>query len=178
MKKGRFVFLDSINKSDLEQLRNWRNYEPFKMHFREFKEINQLMQENWFNKIVNNNENFFMFAVRDINTEKLIGCIGLTYVNWVYRNADLSVYIGDDLLYIDNQKAVDAVNVICDYGFNQLNLHKIWTEIYSFDDKKKNFFRKIDFNIDGYLRDNYFYDGKYWDSIILSKLKNEYASFN
>jgi len=57
-----------------------------------------------------------------------------------------------------------------------LNLHKIWTEIYEYDDKKLNLYKKIGFKEDGRLRDNNYFDGKWWDSIMLSILKNEYLS--
>lgn len=175
MKKGKTVYLDTINKGDLEQLRSWRNHEPFKKHFREYREITRSMQKKWFKKIVNNNSNHHMFAIREIESNKLIGTIGLTYINWVYSHADLSIYIGDGFVYID-QRAIDAVNIILDYGFNQLQLHKVWTEIYSFDETKINFFNDLNFKIDGQLRDNYFYDGKHWDSIIFSLLSSEFNS--
>ena len=174
MKKGKLIYLDTIEYDDLEQLRNWRNFEQFKKNFREYREISQTMQNEWFNKIVNNNHFNYMFAIRDQKTENLIGCIGLTYINWIYKNADLSIYIGEDFLYIDEAKAIEAVEILLDYGFNQLNLHRIWTEIYEFDNSKRAFFKELDFKIDGSLRDNYYYEGKYWDSIIFSILFDEF----
>ena len=174
MKKGNRVYLDTIMQSDLEQLRAWRNHEPFKRNFREFREISESMQEKWMSNIVNNNPNHLMFAIRDTITSKLIGCTGLTYINWVYKNADLSIYIGDKFSYINDERADETLSLLLDYGFNQLNLHRIWTEIYSFDDQKKDFFSRMNFSIDGRLRDNYYYDGKYWDSIIFSLLSSEF----
>ena len=47
-------------------------------------------------------------------------------------------------------------------------------ELYEFDSQKINFFQN-DFNFkqDGVLRDNCFEEGRYWDSIIISLIKNE-----
>lgn len=174
MKKGKLVYLDTIETDDLEQLRNWRNFENFKRNFREYREISKTMQNKWFNEIVNDNFFNHMFAIRETKSKNLIGCIGLTYINWIYKNADLSIYIGENNHYIDDKKALEATKIILDYGFNQLNLHKIWTEIYEFDNIKKNFFDMLGFSVDGTLRDNYYYSGKYWDSIILSILSREF----
>ena len=61
-----------------------------------------------------------------------------------------------------------------DYGFQNLNLNKIWMELYEFDRSKRNFFKdEFDFNQDGVLRQNCFEDGRYWDSVIISLLRED-----
>lgn len=70
--------------------------------------------------------------------------------------------------------AKEACELLFYYGFNQLGLNKIWTEIYEFDIKKKKLYDELGFNVDGILRENYFYDGKWWSSYILSILRNEF----
>jgi RimJ/RimL family protein N-acetyltransferase len=174
MLKGKHIFLTSIEKSDLTQLKEWRNNPDFRKYFREYRELNDEMQNNWFDKIVVNDKNTIMFSIRDITNMELLGCCGLCYINWVHRYADLSFYIGKNALYVDEKYAIDAVDVLIRYGFNELGLNKIWTEIYEFDLLKINFLQKYGFKKDGQLRENYFYDGKWWDSFIFSLLKSEY----
>ena len=43
-----------------------------------------------------------MFSIRDLKNNVLIGCCGLVYINWKDRHADLSLYIGKNDLYIDD----------------------------------------------------------------------------
>ena len=62
------------------------------------------------------------------------------------------------------------------YGFLELGLEKIWTEIYEFDEPKHALYQKLGFSQDGFLRNQYFYDGRYWNSRILSLLKNEFPA--
>ena len=62
------------------------------------------------------------------------------------------------------------LQITYEYGFNELGLNKIWTEIYEFDEKKKILYEQFGFKQDGLLRENYWFDGRWWDSIILSKL--------
>jgi len=57
-------------------------------------------------------------------------------------------------------------------------LNKVWTEIYEFDEKKKALYNKFAFHQDGLLRQNYWNDGKWWDSRILSLIKEEYCIEN
>lgn len=174
MIEGGKVFLKAIEPEDLQRLREWRNLPEYRKHFREYREINTAMQQKWFEKTVCGDPNTVMFSVFLQATGELIGCCGLCYINWVHRNADLSLYIGYENSYIDDQGfAEEACRLLFDYGFNQLNLHKIWTEIYEFDTKKMQLYTSLGFKQDGMLRDNYFYDGKWWGSRMISLLADD-----
>ena len=174
MLKGKYVGLRSLEKNDLPQLMDWRNNPNFRKNFREHRELNTYNQENWFTKTMNNS-NDYMFTIVDLETGQPIGACGLLYTNWLIRSADFSFYIGKDELYIDKKYANDAAKLFLDYGFKELNLNKIWMELYEYDSSKIDFFIEIfKFKIDGKLRENAYYDGRYWDSFIISLLNKEY----
>ncbi len=179
MVMGKKVYLKAIEREDLPYLMNWRNRPDFRKYFREYREINSDMQEKWYeNKVINDNSTI-MFSIKDIENNQLLGCCGLCYINWIHRYADLSLYIGWNNEYIDNKGyALEACELLFNYAFNELNLNKIWTEIYEFDNKKKKLYESMGFKVDGILRQNYFYDGKWWNSYILSLLKDEIYEFN
>ncbi len=103
-----------------------------------------------------------------------MGACGLCYINWVNRSADFSIYIGADNLYIDDKLAIDAAKVMMKYAFEELNLHRLWAEVYDFDKKKIAFFKKIKFKMDGRFRENYWHDGVWHDSLFFSLLSTEY----
>lgn len=175
MLKGKQVYLTSIEREDLEQLRLWRNRVEYRKHFREYREISRDMQEKWYQTKVLNDPSTIMFSIRDVNTDELLGCCGLCYINWVHRYADLSLYIGYENAYIDDiGYAKEACKLLFNYGFRELCLNKIWTEIYEFDDKKYDLYMQLGFREDGRLREQYFYDGQWWDSYMLSLLKTEW----
>ena len=172
---GKKVGLRAVEKEDLPFLRDWRNIVEFRKNFREVRELNMFNQEGWFNKTFSN-PNDFMFTIIDLETNEPIGAAGLLYVNWIIRSADFSFYIGKDNLYIDKiGLAKDAAQLLLKYGFNNLNLNKVWMELYEFDKMKIDFFTKeFAFKKEALLRDNCFEDGKYYNSIIISILKREY----
>lgn len=173
---GEKVGLRALEKDDLPLLQDWRNNPDFRRNFREARELNLSNQEIWFNKSCVNNPNDFMFGIVKLDDDSLIGAGGLLYINWIIRSADFSFYIGLNNYYIDNQGfAKEAAKLLIDYGFNNLNLNKIWMELYKFDKKKIEFFTKeYNFKIDGVLRENCYEEGKYWDSVIISFLKSDY----
>ena len=175
MLKGKKVVLTAIELEDLKDLLDWRNNPEFRKHFREYRELNKTMQEEWFREKVIKDPGCLMFAIRSLKDGSLLGCCGLVYINWVHRHADLSLYIGWENSYIDDQGfAEESCRLLFDYSFKELGLNKIWTEIYSFDTKKRSLYDKLKFRQDGQLRENYFYDGKWWDSLILSILAKDF----
>lgn len=175
MYRGDKVYLDAVNKEDLPQLMYWRNLPEYRKHFREYRELNMDMQMRWYESKVLHDNCTEMFAIRLNETDELIGCCGLCYINWVHRNADLSLYIGWEKCYIDEEGyAEEACKLLFNYGFNELGLQKIWTEIYCFDSKKLCLYEKMGFSVDGELRKQYFYDGKWWNSYMLSLLSDEW----
>ena len=170
MIKGDKVGLRALEKEDLIHLRDWRNIPEFRKHFREVRELSLTDQEEWFESIQKTKHINFMFTIVDLETQKPIGAAGLLYINWIIRSADFSFYIGHENKYIGNDDiAIEAAKLLIDYGFNNLNLHKIWMELYEFDSKKIDFFtNKFKFKQDGLLRDNCFEAGKYYNSLIIS----------
>ncbi len=107
------------------------------------RELNLANQEEWFNKCCINNPNDFMFIIERLDNKMPIGACGLLYINWIIRSGDFSFYIGEGEKYIDDEGyASDACKLLINYGFNNLNLNKIWMELYEFDKTKLSFFQK------------------------------------
>jgi RimJ/RimL family protein N-acetyltransferase len=175
MIKGDHVGLRAVESEDLQLLRDWRNNTAFRRNFREVRELSMFHQNSWLEK-TNKSPNDFMFMFERLSDGTAVGAGGLLYINWINRSADFSFYIGLDEKYIDDVYAKDATRLLLDYGFKNLNLNKIWMELYEFDHKKLEFFKNsFNFKEDGCLRDNCFEDGRYWNSYIISLTKKDYS---
>ncbi|MEA0561852.1 GNAT family N-acetyltransferase [Lysinibacillus irui] len=171
MLKGNLVGLRAIEKTDLTQLLQWRNNPEFRRFFREYRELNSENQLLWFEKYVINDPNTIMFAIVELETEKLIGACGLCYIDWVNRNADFSIYIGKNNLYIDTSFAIEAAQLMENYGFEELNLHRLWAEIYSIDEAKIKFFKELEFTQEGRFKETHWTEGKWVDSVYFGKIR-------
>lgn len=172
MLKGQFTSLRAIEKDDLSQLLAWRNTPELRRYFREYRELNHEQQLSWFNDKVNNDASTRMFAIVD-QQEKLLGAAGLCYIDWVNRTADFSIYIGRGGLYIDEKIAPDAARVMIRYAFDELGLNRLWSEIYSFDQAKVNFFNHLRFNLDGKHRQTHWAESAWHDSLFFSLLSSD-----
>ncbi|WP_421903784.1 GNAT family N-acetyltransferase [Maridesulfovibrio sp.] len=164
MLTGEHTILRAIERNDLKQLMEWRNRPENRVYFREYRELSWDHQQNWYEKLVMNDPGTRMFAILD-RSGRLLGACGLCYIDWVNRNADFSIYIGADDLYIDDVYAVDASKSLIKYGFEELNLVKVWAEIYAFDTKKTEMFTKLGFELEGRHKKTHFTNGEWTDSL-------------
>ena len=121
MYKGKKIYIDAVRREDLPQLMLWRNKPEYRKFFREYRELNIDMQQRWYESKVLNDNTTEMFAIRFNDTDELIGCCGLCYINWIYRNADLSLYIGWNESYIDEEGyAEEGCRLLFNFGFREL----------------------------------------------------------
>ena len=176
MLKGEVTALRAIAKTDLPQLLIWRNNPEYRKFFREYRELNEESQEKWFESKVMNDNCTRMFAIVELDTSKLIGACGLCYIDWINRNADFSIYIGKDNLYIDDKYAIDAAKTMMKYGFGELNLHRLWSEIYSIDVKKQKMFRTLGFALEGCHKETHWTEDKWVDSLYYGITEQGYRS--
>lgn len=165
MLKGKLVGLRAVERDDLAQLLEWRNRPELRRYFREYRELSSTNQEGWFNSRVLNDKSTIMFSIVDLATGNLLGACGLCYIDWVDRHADFSIYLGRDGIYIDSELAIEAAELMRRYAFDELNLHRLWSEIYDFDEPKKKMFSTLGFTLEGTQRAKHFAEGAWHDSL-------------
>ena len=175
MLSGQHVGLRAIEREDLAQLRDWRNDPAFRRHFREHRELSALDQEAWFERM-NADPRQLMFAIVDRDAGRLVGASGLCFIDPVNRNCDLSIYIGADGAYVDERLAPDAARTTLRYGFEELGLHRVWAEIYDFDEPKQELLAGLGFQLEGRHREHHFAEGGWHDSLFYGLLADEWSA--
>lgn len=170
MIKGKIIGIRAVEKKDLTQLLQWRNNEENRKYFREWRELNSTHQENWFQKHVMGNVSPVMFSIVKLEDCALIGACGLTYIDWIHRTAEVSIYIGDG--YIDTVYCPEALDLLTTYAFSVVGLHKIWIGMYSYDTLKRELAKNSNFIHEGTLKEVHFHNGKWYDEYIYGKVNN------
>lgn len=176
MLTGSRTTLRAITRDDLEPLRQWRNQPRLRCYFREYREISPDMQEGWYETTVLTDPNTRMFAIAARDDGRLLGACGLCWIDWRARSADFSIYLGADDLYIDDHYAPDAARLLIGYGFDELNLHRIWAEIYETDHAKQALLPNLGFVAEGRHRQTTWKEGRYVDSMFYGLLRDEWVN--
>jgi RimJ/RimL family protein N-acetyltransferase len=112
------------------------------------------------------------FAI-DVDAET-IGMCGLHSIHHYHQRADIGIRIGK--AYWGRGHGQDAVRTLLDYGFHHLNLAKISLHVLADDERAIGAYRKAGFGDEGRLRSHVWYDGARRDELVMSVLRDEWAS--
>ena len=173
MFEGKFVTLRALEKDDLPSLKEWRNSLHVRKSTREYKLLNMINQKNWFESIHQSNPpKDIMFGILN-KRKKLIGVTGLTYIDWKNRNSEISIYFSTENWQV-KPEAKELINLVMEYGFEELNLNRLYVEIFTLMKENIKLFTKMKFIKEGQLREKIWRENKWWDTLIFSKLAKEY----
>ena len=172
MIEGKTVNLRSLEMEDLGILKKWRNDKSNRIHTREFRLLNMINQKHWFESIHKDNPpKFIMFGITN-KRKNLIGVCGLTYIDWKNRHAEVSIIIFKKNWQL-LKEGKDTISLLTDYGFGELNLHRLWVEIFETIPANIKFFEQMNFKKEGVLRGKLWRNKKWHNSFIYSKLIND-----
>lgn len=177
MIKGEKVTLDTIKRSNIEWLRQQRNDPELRQYFREWKDISEDQQEKWYASRGNNtNQSHVYFEILSNETGEIVGCTGLHYINWRLRSAEFSIFLARSARGAGY--GYETLSLLFNYGFSEMNLHKIWAEVYDNNKAISLYTNGLGMKVDGKSRHSQFINGKYMDSTLLSILDNEWFERN
>lgn len=111
-----------------------------------------------------------VLKIVDKQTGNLAGIISLTDFNWPNRRAMLSIVI--DQNFQNKGYGTEATKMVVEYGFKNLQLHKICLEVYDFNKNAIALYKKLGFKKEGHYKKHSFKDGKYVDLIFMSRIND------
>ena len=116
-----------------------------------------------------------LFTIFELPTEEPIGTIDLHEIDTINRTASLGIMIGEASAR-GRGLGTEAVRLICDYGFNVLNLHSIHLLTAGWNIAGQRAYVKAGFKEVGRMREFRYFAGRYWDDIYYDILESEFES--
>ncbi|QTA82778.1 GNAT domain-containing protein [Desulfonema limicola] len=110
------------------------------------------------------------FAVTHRLEKYLVGCVGLN-INKKYEMAELGYWIGIE--YWGNGYCTEASKKVLEYGFETLNLNRIFAYHFGSNPASGRVMEKIGMKYEGFLRQAIKKWGKFEDSVVYGVLKSD-----
>jgi RimJ/RimL family protein N-acetyltransferase len=169
---GERIALTTYTEQDLNELLPFfqdvstlRYYLPTTIRPFNFEQLKQLLKD-W-----NDGESNFVFAIRiDGQVCGLVNIDGLDYPN---SHAEIGIAITDRMRR-GQGLAAEALRVLLDFAFGELNLQRIWCRIISGNEPSIRLFSQAGFKPEGVLRRHVRRSGEFCDMLIFGLLRDEY----
>lgn len=129
----------------------------------------------WFEDFPKHAGKAYSYNVRLTEDDTLIGFV--LYYRYDPRNrvASIGVAIAEPD-YREKGYGTEAMRLMIEYGFNELNLNRIELTVSSFNARAIHVYEKVGFKEEGLLRQSYFGDGMYHDVTVMSLLREEWEA--
>jgi ribosomal-protein-alanine N-acetyltransferase len=114
------------------------------------------------------NNNGITWAITLKENGQLIGTIGYWQMKKEHYRAEIGYLLSPDF----QKKGImqEAISAVINYGFEVMKLHTIEADVDPNNTASMKLLERNSFIKEGYLKENYFFDGKFSDTVVYSLL--------
>lgn len=127
MLRGKKVLLRPVKRTDIKYFLKWYNNPEIVRFLSLYLPMTEIGEEKWIEAIAMSKDLVF-FVIEDITVnrqKKPIGSCGITSIDWKDRCGEFGIAIGETNYWNDGY-GTEASQLLIDYAFMQLNLHRIF----------------------------------------------------
>jgi diamine N-acetyltransferase len=170
------IYLRPFEKDDLSVLRTWSNDVEIRALTGEVTPMSSAAADRYYERLTADDTRIW-FAVVLRENDRMIGETGLLRIFYPWRTADLSIIIGDKFCWRKGY-GTEAIQLIMDYAFGALALHRLSIGVVGFNQHALQFYEKAGFKREGIQRDGYFHNHQFSDFVMMSILEDEFRTLH
>lgn len=171
--KGKKVNLRPVMKADLPLVTRWIN-DPDVWHWLATNTPSSLEDEEvWLEGLRKKKDTNLVFVIETAEG-RAIGVMGLHDIHAEDRTATTGSFIGEKECW-DKQLGSEAKLLLLNYAFNTLNLRKICSGAFAFNERSIRYSLRCGYKEEGRLREHIFRDGKYHDKVLLAIFREDFV---
>lgn len=173
MIEGQKVRLRALEENDLERCYRWVNDPEVTEHLTIRFPMSTQQERQWLLQ-ASSGDGDRSFAIETADGEH-IGNIGLHRINWLDRNAELGILIGEKRHW-NQGYGTDAIRTLLKFAFEEMNLHRVYLRVDADNPRAIRCYEKCGFVMEGTLRHGTYRRGRYKDQHVMSVLAHEFSA--
>jgi RimJ/RimL family protein N-acetyltransferase len=176
---GQRIRLRPVEKDDLPRYVKWFSDPDVRVHLDSYMPISQVQEEKWFERNLQEKEQQAWAidaqpADMAVGPWVHIGGCGFHKIDWRNSHAELGIAIGARD-YWNRGYGTDAVATLAGWGFNTLNLHRVWLRVFADNTRAIRCYEKVGFQHEGRLRQDNYSNGAYRDTLLMGLLRGDWS---
>lgn len=174
---GELVRLRPIERDDLARFVQWFGDPDVRQYLAMVLPIGYAQEENWYERNLNlGEEQAWAIEARppdNVGPWIHIGSCGFHRIQWRVRAGEMGIMIGDRS-YWGKGYGTDAVRTLVRFGFETLNLNRVYLRVFADNPRAIRAYEKAGFIKEGLLRQDHYHDGKYVNTLVMGILQDEW----
>ena len=116
------------------------------------------------------------FAVRTHDDDRLVGIARIYDLIVPHQTGMLGLSIAPDEW--GRGFGTDALALIIAFGFHELGLHRVWFDVFAYNERALRMYERYGFREEGRLREHLYRDGQRWDVVFMGMLREEFDALH
>lgn len=170
--QGELVRLRPLRREDADVLYKWITTRELVLLNSSYYPVSEADHEEWINSMMRRRADIAIFVIEDKSSDTAIGTCQLLNIDMRHRNAELQIRIGEDS-HQGQGFGSEAVRLLCDFGFRDLNLHRIYLRVFTTNTRAISAYKKCGFKEEGVSQEAAFIDGA-WVNVLGMGLLSKY----
>lgn len=172
---GKRLRLRALERTDIPRCVTWLNDPEVRKNLLVYRPLSLAQEEDWYESMLKRpaDEHVFCIEVQTPQGWTTIGNTGFHNLDWRNRSAEVGLFIGEKQFWGKGYGG-DTLRLMLRYAFNQLNLNKVYLNVFSTNQRGIRCYEKIGFVHEGRMREDIYQDGQYIDVFIMSVLRSEW----
>ncbi len=166
------VSIRKITEEDTDNILKWRNSPDVNINFIYRRPLTREDHLNWLHKKVETGE-VAQFIIHSDVLDRDVGSVYLRDIDNNYRKAEYGIFIGEECAR-GHGIGTKAAKLILEYGFNELELNRIFLRVFARNERAVASYKKAGFVYEGLFRQDVIVDGVKEDVVFMSILKEDY----
>jgi RimJ/RimL family protein N-acetyltransferase len=136
--------------------------------------ISATKERQWIEKELEEQSiSLYWFSIHKLDDDALLGEIDLYVHNWSARDTFVAIGIGERDFW-NKGYGTDAMNVILRYAFTEINMKRVSLGVFEYNPRAIRSYEKTGFRHEGRIRGLLDKEGKRWDMLSMSILREEW----
>jgi RimJ/RimL family protein N-acetyltransferase len=171
--EGKLTRLRPVQADDADRYVEWMNDPEVIRHLSARYPISHAWEEEWLASAAKRVSPPDISLAIETLDGRHIGSIGLHGIGPEDRHASLGIVIGAKDCWSQGYGS-DALRALLRFGFDEINLNRVWLEVFADNARAIASYKKCGFVEEGRLRQHWFRRGAYRDSLIMGVLREEF----
>ena len=170
--KGEKVNLIAVEKEHIEMTKEWINNEEITLYMGSKFPISSDEQETWYNNIKKDNTKKKLIIS---NKKESVGMVSVFNIDYKNQNLEIGVYIIP--VQQDKGYSKEAIKMMLKYSFYELNMHKVYSLIYSPNILSITLFKSVGFRYENTDKEAIYFQGEFIDIEKYSIFKKDFIEW-
>jgi RimJ/RimL family protein N-acetyltransferase len=171
--RGERIYLRGVERDDLDRCHAWMADPRLRATLAQRYPMSLAREADWVERATRGQDPSEMtFAICLLESGRHIGNCGLESIDRDNRSATLGILIGEEDCR-GKGLGEDAVRTLCRFAFDEMDLHKIRLDAYSFNTGPIRTYERVGFRKEGLLREEAYREGRRIDIVRMGLVRGE-----